>query len=44
MNKDLDNRLVDIGWEGEGGTNWESSIETHAFPYEKLDSQWEFAV
>ena len=21
MNKDLDNRLVDIGWEGEGGTN-----------------------
>ena len=34
------NRLVDTGQEGEGGANWESSIETYTLPYIKLDSQW----
>ena len=38
MDTDPDYRLVDIGWDGEGGTNWKSSIETYALPYEKLDS------
>ena len=32
-NPDIENRLVDIMWEGEGGTNWESSIETYTLPY-----------
>ena len=30
--------------DGEGGTNWKSSMETYTLPYVKLDSQWEFAV
>ena len=39
-----ENRLLDTGREGDGGTNWESSIETYTLPYVKLDSQGEFAV
>ena len=34
-NPDIENRLVDIVWEGEGGTNWESSTETYTLPYVK---------
>ena len=30
--------------DGEGGTNWKSSMETYTLPYVKLDSQWEFVV
>ena len=40
----MGNRLVDKAGEGEGGTNWESSIETYTLPYVKLDSLWKFAV
>ena len=29
--------------EGEGGTNWESSIETYTLTYLKFDSQWKLA-
>ena len=29
---------------GEGGTNWESSIETYTLPCEKLDTQWKYVV
>ena len=36
---DTENRLVDTVWEGEGGTNGESSMETHTLPYVKQDSQ-----
>ena len=39
-----ENKLLDTGREGDGGTNWESSIETYTLPYVKLDSQGEFAV
>ena len=28
--------------EGEGGANWESSIEIYTLPNVKLDIQWEF--
>ena len=41
---DIENRLVYMGWGGEGGTNWESFIKTYILPYVKLDSQWKFAV
>ena len=41
---DIKDRLLDTVREGEGGMIWESSIETHALPYVKIDSQWEFAV
>ena len=34
---DTENRLVDTVWEGEGGTNGESSMETHTLPYVKQD-------
>ena len=37
---DIENRLVDTGREGEGGMNWESSIETYTWPYVKLHRQW----
>ena len=30
---DVENRLVDTGWEGEGGTNGASSMETCAPSY-----------
>ena len=30
---DAEKRLVDTGEEGEGGTNWESSIETYILSY-----------
>ena len=30
---DVENRLVDPESEEEGGTNWESSIETYILPY-----------
>ena len=30
---------LDTGWEGEGGTNWEHSIETYPLPYVQLDDQ-----
>ena len=33
-NWDID-RLVDTAWEGEGGKNWESSMETYTLPYVK---------
>ena len=36
-------RLVDTVGEREGGTNWESSMETY-ITIGKIDSQWEFAV
>ena len=38
------NRLMDMGEgeEGEGGTNGESNMETHA-TISKIDNQWEFA-
>ena len=39
-----ENRLAHTAGEGEGGRNWEPSMETHTFPYEKLDSQYKFAV
>ena len=41
---DIDNRLVDTVGKGEGGTNWESSIETYTWPYIKSDSHWKFVV
>ena len=41
---DRENRLAHTAGEGEGGRNWERSMETHTFPYEKLDSQYKFAV
>ena len=31
----MENELVDRAGEGEGGTNWESSIETYTFPFVK---------
>ena len=30
---DIENRLVDTVWEGDGGTNRESSMETYTLPY-----------
>ena len=41
---DMENRLMDTAVEGEGGTSWESSVETCALPYVKLDSQWKFVI
>ena len=41
---DIENRFMDTEGEGEGGTNWESSIETFIWPYVTSDSQWKFAV
>ena len=41
---DIENRLVDTAGEGEGGMNWESSIEIYALPCVKTDSQWEAAI
>ena len=35
---DIENRLVNTVAEGEGGINWESSIETYALQYVKLNS------
>ena len=32
---DIENTLVDPVWEGEGGTNWKSDIETCTLPYLK---------
>ena len=33
---DIENRLMDLGWEeGEGGMNAESSMETYTLPYVK---------
>ena len=32
---DTGNRLVDTVEEGESGTNWENSVETHTLPYVK---------
>ena len=32
---DIENRLVDTVGEGEGGTNWESNMETYTLPYVK---------
>ena len=29
---DIETRLVDTAWEGEGGPGWESSVETHTLP------------
>jgi len=31
----IENRLMDTAGEGEGGTNWENSIETYILPYVK---------
>ena len=41
---DIENRLVDTGGEGEGGTNSQSSMETYTLSCVKLDNQWKFAV
>ena len=30
---DIEDRLVDTVGEGDGGMNWESSIETYTLPY-----------
>ena len=38
-----ENRLVDRVGEGEGGMNWETSMETYIIIC-KIDSQWEFGV
>ena len=35
---DVQNRLVDTVREGEGGMNWESSIDTYTLPTSKTDS------
>ena len=32
---DTENRLVDPVWEEEGGTNWDSNMETYTLPYIK---------
>ena len=32
---DVENRFVDIVGEGEGGTNWENSIDIYTLPYTK---------
>ena len=29
---DIKNRLVYTGWEGEGGANWENSMDTYRLP------------
>ena len=29
---DIENRIMDVVGEGEGGTNWESSIEAYTLP------------
>ena len=34
----IKNRLVDTMGEGEGETDWESSIETYMLPYINIDS------
>ena len=38
-------QTLDTVGEGEGGMNWDSSIETYtSITMCKIDSQWEFAV
>ena len=32
---DIENRLMDIAGEGEGGPKWESNSETYTLPYVK---------
>ena len=32
---DIENRFVDTAGDGEGGTNWENSMETYTLPYVK---------
>ena len=34
-NTHIENRLADTAGEGAGGTNWESSVETHTLPHVK---------
>ena len=41
---DIEERLVDIGGEGEVGANWESNMETYTRPYVELDGPWKFSV
>ena len=41
---DVENKLMDIAGEGEGGMNWQSSIEIHTFTLCKIDSHWEAAI
>ena len=41
---DSEDRLVDTEREGEGGMNWQSSIETYTLPYAKLDTWQIFAI
>ena len=40
---DIKNRLVDTVGKGEGGMNWENSMETDITAC-KIDSKWEFVV
>ena len=40
---DVQNELLDTAGEGEGGKNWESSLETYITVC-KLGSQWEVVV
>ena len=40
---DTENRLVDTMEEGEGGTNWENSMETYIIVC-KIDRKVEFAL
>ena len=36
---------MDTVWEGEGGTNWKSSIDICTLPLmDKIDTYWEFAI
>ena len=44
MNMQIENWLVNMVGEEEGGTSWESSIETYTLPYVKFDSQRKFVV
>ena len=41
---DVENGHVDTGWEGEGGTNWEITMDIYTLPCVKIDSQWEHAI
>ena len=41
---DIKKRHVDTVGEGEGGTDWESSVGTYTLTYVKLDSQWKITI
>ena len=41
---DIENRLVDRVGEGEGGMNWESSIEAYTLLYVKQRAGWSCSI